>query len=158
MSASILTEDVLAICLILADGNVNASMEQIICSVEAYQELSDRHFGITRSDFRNSLHFLFHNGFPDEPGWCDYEETWCRKPLLRHWITLILNYDELYCNEEGEHWYPHEGAVPSEHNRMMRRFFSDTNSDDPESVMRFLGGLGKDRSLLLKCSRPGSSS
>lgn len=60
MAASILTLDILAICLIMADDNVELSIEEIILRFENYQEANDRPFGISRSDFRTLLSNLIY--------------------------------------------------------------------------------------------------
>ncbi|MEJ2431329.1 MAG: hypothetical protein P8075_20810 [Deltaproteobacteria bacterium] len=130
MAAAILTEDFLAICLILANGDLGTRLEEVICRARVYHER----------------------------GVGNYEEMLTINPLLRHWINQILSYEDVYFNDEGEHWWVPEGAVPSEVNLKMRNFFSDTNNHDSQTVMRFLGGLGKDSSLLVNCSRPGCSS
>jgi len=51
MPAAILTENFLGICLILAKGDINMMLEEVIGRAEDYQMLSDRHFGIYKSDF-----------------------------------------------------------------------------------------------------------
>ena len=55
-----LSEVDLAICLIVADGNIGLSLEDIIHRVEIYQENHNRHFGILRSDFRSMFYKLFY--------------------------------------------------------------------------------------------------
>jgi len=55
MPASILAQDLLAICLIFSKGDTRTKLEEITRGVESYQESSDRHFGISRQDFRNLL-------------------------------------------------------------------------------------------------------
>ena len=155
MTAAILTEDFLAISLILTNGDINSRLEEVICRVEAYQESSDRHFGIYRRDFRSSINMLSFQVY-HERGIGSYEEMLATNPLLRHWMYPILNYEIVYFNDEGESWWTPEGAVPSEVNLKMRKFFSDPNNHDPQKVIRFLDLLGKDSSLLVNCSRPGS--
>ena len=88
MPASILTEDFLAICLILAKGNLNIELEEIICRVEAFQRSSDRHFGISRYDFRNAINMLSLNLY-HVTGIGNYEEMLAIKPLLKKWICQI---------------------------------------------------------------------
>ena len=157
MTTAIFTEDFLAICLILANGDINIRLEEIICLVEAYQESSDCHFGISRSDFRcafNKLSFQIYH----ETGVGNYEDMLTRNPLLQHWIGPILKYGDVYFNDEGEHWCPHIGKVPSKVNMKMRDFFIGTNTHSPEIVMRFLNELGKNQTTLINCSRPGISS
>ena len=59
MAAAILSQDILAICLLLAEGNIDLSMEEVIHRAENFQEDQDRHFGITRSDFRGLFNYWF---------------------------------------------------------------------------------------------------
>ena len=60
MSTSTLTQDLLAICLIAAEGDIDFSLDDIIHRVEAYQENHNRHFRISRSDFRSLFYRLFY--------------------------------------------------------------------------------------------------
>ena len=95
MAASILSQDILAICLFLADGNIDLSIEEVIHRVEKYQEEQDRHFGISRSDFRN----LFHMLISWELRIKEFDDI-----KLSDIITDILMYQYAHFNDEGENW------------------------------------------------------
>ena len=155
MPTAILTEDFLGICLILANGDINIELEEVICRAEAYQKSSDCHFGITRDDFRNAFSILSFETY-HEAGFGDYEEMLMERPLLQHWIDPILNYEDIYFNDEGEHWCDYEKSLPSETNLKMRNFFTDKCNHSPEIVLRFINELGKNHTTLRDCSRRGS--
>ena len=155
MAAAILTEDFLAVCLYLVDGDVDARLEQIIARAEEYQEHSNRHFGISRSDYRSAFYALSFE-VHTEKGIGDYKETLERYPFLRQWIDPILAYEDVYFNDEGEHWWPGDGLSPSKTRLKMQAFFSKSGDHNPAAVNRFLGELGKDSTILMQCSRPGN--
>jgi len=154
MPASILTEDFLAICLILAYGDMNMELEEIICRVESFQSSSDRHFGISRYDFRNAINMLSFNIY-HETGIGNYKEMLAIKPLLKNWICPILQYDDVYFNDEGEHWCEFERKSPSPKNLKMRKFFTVNCDHSKKDVLRFLNEIGYNKAILLKCSFPG---
>lgn len=52
------SEDIVAICLVLAEGDIQKSIEEIIIRVENYQINNNRHFGISRYDFRGLFYEL----------------------------------------------------------------------------------------------------
>lgn len=60
MTASISTLDILSICLIMADDNVELSIEEIILRFENYQKTNDCTFSSSRSDFRTLLSNLIY--------------------------------------------------------------------------------------------------
>ena len=156
MAAAILTEDFLFICLIFSKGDINMRLEEVICRAEAYQKASDRHFGISRSDFRNAIYMLSFITY-HETGLGNYEEILAKNPLLKDWIVPILRYEDIYFNDEGEHWCEYKGTSQSPTNIKMRKFFSDVCNHKKENVLKYLNKVGKNRTTLLKCSFPGKS-
>lgn len=172
MAASILTQDVLAICLFLSDGNIELPLEEVISRAEDFQEVEDRHFGTLRSDYRNLFHMLFGwelriMSLSDEFG--DIK--------LRDTITFILKYHSVFFNEEGEYWdtdndkwnknieywfsydekkYQEKLIVKQE----MGRFFEHQKiaTLHPKLVKKFMEELKITDTVLYSCSRSGESS
>ncbi len=173
MAASILSQDLIAICLILSKGDTRTKLEEVIQVVENYQDLSDRHFGITRQDFRNLLWKLL------------YFDLSINKELdeveLREVISDILGFGYAHFNDEGEsmtgfddslepdesevldaaYWYGYsEEAYRNRRQikRDMKTFFIEPQNPTPQQVMEFLSRQGIGKHLLYHCSRPGKSS
>ena len=48
MASCFLTQDVLAICLAVADGDLDLSIAEVIARAERYQEAANRYFGISK--------------------------------------------------------------------------------------------------------------
>jgi len=176
MAACILTQDLLGIFLLFAGGNTSERLGGILRVAEEYQELCDRHFGISRSDLRG----LFMMFTIDVPGRSmAFEEL--DQLELKEIIPDILRYHEAHFNDEGEHWsMPGKVASLSDYDdlhvetwynydrkqfrwkvqvkRMMKAFFADEKNHRPGQVMDFLAKVGIDESLLIHCSRPGAQS
>ncbi len=177
MAAVILSQDILAICLFLADGNINLSLGEVIRRVENYQEVQNRHFGISRSDFRGLFQMLISwelgiKSFGDE----------LDDIKLSYIITEILKYHDGYFNDEGEHWTKdyngqHEeidyrlieyrfGYNKEEYQEKlklkeeMERFFGQqpNGAIHPKLVRKFMKEIKITDSILSHCARPGSSS
>lgn len=148
------SEDFTAICLILAEGEINATLLDIIKQAESYQESADRHFGISRRDFRNSIHkLLFVKGLGSTYG----DECVLAAQPFHRWIIPILQYTDLYCCDSGEDWLPFSDFPTPERLRMYY-FFHDLREINPDKIFELLAEIGKDNSLLVTCSRPGKSS
>ncbi len=100
MAASILSQDVLSICLILAKGDISLNMEEIISRVNKYQEVANRHFGITRGDFYVLFCFLLNFEMNMNLG----IKPDLTKIMFKDIILKILEYGDAYFNDEGSYW------------------------------------------------------
>lgn len=169
MVAAILSQDILAICLLFADGDMDVSLEEVIQRAEEYQEMQDRHFGISRSDFRGLFNMLL--------SW----ELGIKKPgdkmddtRLSDVVTDILDYHDAYFNDEGESWtrstnaefddwYGYEEGFYKQRmviKEKMKVFFQHKKdgSFSQNVVKRFMEEIHISKILLDNCSRPGESS
>ena len=176
MAASLLTQDLLTICLLLANGDIYLSVEEISLLTENYQTQSNRHFGISRNDFRSLFMklIIFEMKIPGV-----MENLGVVK--LADIIPEILKYHYVHFNDEGEHWFKAElfgresdprqieywfGYNEKEYNtkkilmQSLKEFFKDVryNTIHPEAVRRFMDQMNLGSSVLSACSRPGSSS
>ena len=177
MPAAILSQDILAICLLLADGNIDLSMEEVVHRVEIFQEDQDRHFGITRYDFRGLFNywFMFDLGIIH----CDEGIDGIK---LKDVAIDVLTYHDAHFNDEGEYWTKEKESwnekLFMEHikswysydeenyqekliiKKKMKRFFEDQELTilHPEFVMKFMEELKISDTILFYCSRPGKSS
>jgi len=103
MAYGFVTEDFVAICLVLLEGDARRSTWELIQAVEEYQTRQQGHFGTTDNDLK---HALYHLGI--DHGFFKYED--CEQPVERLFsmpfsvlIPIILNeYQNFYCNDEGE--------------------------------------------------------
>lgn len=151
--ASIASDDFAAICLLAADCDINSSLLDVTLYVEDYQEHADRHFGISRSDFRNGIFWLLYeygHGIQHD------DESILSAQTLHNWIGPILSYKTFYCNDESEHWLGTPDLASSTH--LLQDFFNHHPTAKPVDVMLFLHKIGKTRRLFVTCSREGKSS
>ena len=103
MAAEILSQDIIAICLVLSEGNLTMSLGELIERVEQYQERQDRHFGLSRQDFRG----LFRNWLCDLglAKLDDFSPLAPRCPIpLQRLLSRILEFHSAWFNDEGEYW------------------------------------------------------
>ena len=172
MAAVTLTQDILAVCLLFADGDISLSMEEILQHAERFQEKNDRHFGISRSDLRVLFIMLFAwylgiRGFSEELD--DIKLSDC--------IPEILKYHDAYFNDESSHWVTYEEAGPEAEDSLlywlgydedqyqeklnlkenMKWLFleNDADSIDPESIRNFMRENNITEEILFHVSRPG---
>lgn len=157
MACDIPSSDVLAICLIFADCDLDMSMEKVIQRVDEFEENEHRFFGTSLSDLHMSFYWLAYNLDLIE-NLSEFEEIvpgLFKKITLREWIKPILHYNDLFFNDEGEYWTEEkDNSEYLAHNSRMREFFNEPGEKDRQSVMDFLRGQGIDREILYKYSRP----
>lgn len=96
-----LSQDILGICLLLSGGDLNLKLDEIATLAGEFQEKNDRHFGITRDDFRNLLIRLVWEQFPGSI--FDNLEHF-GNVMLKEVALKMLSYGDVYCNDEGEYW------------------------------------------------------
>ena len=170
MPATILSQDIVAICLFHADGNIDLSLENILFHVETYQEGHNRHFGISRGDFRG----LFYRLIFMELGMKKFGDD-LNDIRLRGVISKILTYHSAYFNDEGEHWIKddvrwHEEdqsgynveayQEKTQRKEDMHIFFQphELRALNPIVVKEFMKKTQITDSISYHCSRPGESS
>jgi hypothetical protein len=170
VATAILSQDIMAICLLCTDGNVHLNLGEVIHHVEDYQKAEHRHFGISSSDFRGLFRSLisgelFIRSYNDEIDDIIFSEI----------ITDILEYHDAYFNDEGEHWVKaceidsddifswydysemeYEYKIEIKHK--MKKFFGrpDMNKMNPEFVRTFMKEINLTNAILYHCSRPGT--
>jgi len=148
MAATIMSQDILAICLLLSDGNLDLNLKEVILRAEEYQETQGRHFGISRSDFR---------GLFQLQNW-EYEMDAIK---MRDIINDILEYHDAYFNDEGEYWYKGDDVESQDKvKQQMKRFFSpqEISQLHPKLVREFMAKMNITEAILYHCSRSGESS
>lgn len=153
MSEPITSENFVAICLLAVDGDVHASLLDVVGQVERYQTSYDRHFGNSVSDFRSGLFWLLdENGYGIQHG----RDSLLGGLTLHDWVFKILDYEEFYCNDEGEHWIKRRHPLPP--TSPFERFFTANPNPSREAVKSFLNSIGKNAGLFSDHSREGCSS
>lgn len=172
MAAGILSQDLVAACLLLVEGNVDATLEEVIRRADEFQEDRDRHFGISRDDLRG----LFQYWTTFDMAIREYSET-LDDVKLRDVINPMLDCLCAYFNDEGEYmdkiseeyssWIRSCFDVDEEEyqeklavKRQMEKLFKDIELEgiSGSDVMRFLDKMSLSDSILYQCSRPGDSS
>ena len=177
MSAAILSQDILAICLIAAGGDTDLRLEEIIRRVENFQEHENRHFGISRRDFRAAFLSL-----------CYWELELIKPGSKLDGIRLIdliqdlLTYHDAWFNDEGVSWsavealrtgleepslsydwYGCDEVVYQKKKSIKQQllgFFGENQSPppNPARVRDFLKITGITDEILFSCSRTGEAS
>jgi hypothetical protein len=173
MAADILSQDFLAICLLLAEGDTTHTLDRIASAAEKFQEEKDRHFGVFRSDFRVMLLLLIldEQSLALDPDTVTLGEI--IPPMLRHHDVYSNDSDTCWAHEGGEvaeddyeflaieRWY---GLSREEYRQKqalkqaMKELFAGEPRPGPEQVRQFLASHDLDERLLHHCSRPGASS
>lgn len=172
MAASILSQDFLAICLIVSEGDLNKNIQEVVIAVEKFQQDGNRHFGITQHDFQGIIGRLMKSGYMNDE---EFKET-----RLRDILHEILNYEYAHFNDGGEDWVFTEKQVfnkddyataeywygytreefdkKNELKKAMKVLFKDANNSRKELVINFMKEFDINKKLLLHCSRAGESS
>jgi hypothetical protein len=170
MAASILSQDLVGICLILCKGDTLMDLEEMIQKAEEFQNNNNRHFGISRSDFRGLFWMLLN--------WELGIKKEFNQVRLSDVISNILDYHDVYFNDEGEHWTRRDNEISvyeifhrywygydkNEYcekvtiKKRMKEFFKNQRNPDPKVVIQVLDRLKFDDNILYQCSRTGESS
>jgi hypothetical protein len=176
MTASMMTGDVLGICLLVSGGDLSMNMEDVITRVEEFQTQHDRHFGISEYDFRNLLFWLVWRKTPHSPG---TSITGASSKVFKA-VTLqdiafhILEHSDAYFNDDGEHWldlahgpndYDRYNCSLDEYNakpairKEMIAFFQNLKGKNcpVNQIQDILVKWGINQNTLYACSREGSS-
>jgi hypothetical protein len=179
MAASILSQDIVSICLLMVKGNTNTRLGDVILEVEEFQKAKNRHFGISTNDFRMLFWWLmfFEIGIDDDLS----DPSWLQKFKLHDVIPKILELHYGDFNDEGEGWgrpgpdgsyykftmwelagwfgYTEEEYIHKlAQKQAMKEFFAHKAFHNSKEVMNFLTSQGINEKLLFHCSRPGESS
>jgi hypothetical protein len=184
MAGGTLSQDIVAICLVLAEGDANVDLEQVMLEADRFQEANNRHFGLTRQDLRGLFASLFAWDLGSEhPLAIRLGRSWLEHKFkgvqLREIIPLILPFQEAYFNDEGEYWVHLDIATREEYRshgykgwygynweeycqkvqmkQVTKELFSKRESRQPEPVVQFMKIRDIDDRLLYHCSRPGES-
>jgi len=99
MAKSILTTDMVSIGLLLAKGELTISMKELSEKVNQWQTENNRIFGITPNDYTNALILLVMDELNPKDWLTDFQSL-----TFHELIPKILKYNEVYFNDEGEHW------------------------------------------------------
>ncbi len=182
MTAAILSQDLLAICLLAGEGNLDKNLAEILSFLEKFQEKHDRHFGIGKDNLRTL--FMLEYGMVKSSSQSNGKDIFARIAEQLHQIKLkevaqqIINYHDVYFNDEGGAFISESeigvmdsssvsecyGYTPAEYaakvkvKEAMREFFRKNVNYKPCRVRGFLKEHGIDQGLLFHCSRPGESS
>ena len=163
MSRLTFSDDFLAVCLLLAEGNLHLSLRELNNRANQFQEEHDSYFGDSGGDFREALVMLAYH----YRGHYDLELDFPLWPL----IPTLLDFREVYCNDEGCDWNKgNEPASQEEFDKTDLAYFSNLKWEEycrkattkqamlklfaqgacpkPEQVLGFLASAGYDSSLL----------
>jgi hypothetical protein len=103
MTATIMSQDILGICLLVSGGDLKMKLGNVIKHVGEFQAQNDRHFGITDTDFHTLFWRLLWEKFPGSLLLGESESN-LYKVNLQDVALNILKYGDAYFNDEGESW------------------------------------------------------
>ncbi|CAJ38040.1 hypothetical protein [Methanocella arvoryzae] len=132
----------LALCMIMADFDLEMTALEVIGRAEEYQNTTGREIGEGRSDFRSAFYEIIWTWRPQDIGhgqMGDPQKLLARTPL-KDWIGLILQYDHVWFNDEGESWSrePEDKDWPAE--MRTRSTWKDSAGKRQERIVRdYLG-------------------
>lgn len=151
------SEDLLILCLFLVKGDTQKSIAEIITLAERYQVENNRYFGVSGDDFRSLFYWLGIN--LEKLTYSDILEDKACEILaeipLQCWIGNILEYQDVYFNDEGESWCENETPEVSDKNQLIRQFFNSRINPDSDEVKDFLTKNGFSRDVLETYSSAG---
>lgn len=159
MGYGILSEDMLAICLLVAKGDVTMPMGEVVYRVEEFQR-EHGFFGVSDTDFRSAfMHLAEFAG----NGTKTREDIYLKSEnpreifdslFLRDFIMPVLGLCGIWFNDEGEAWEHDDEYPPTWRNRLLKEYFSSQEISGPENVMEFLHLFGWDADNLhdFRCS------
>ncbi len=173
MAKALLMEDVLAICLVVAKGNIDLSFKEVLSRIEDYEVTYKRHFLMERGELQRSFVYLLRE---TREGFSMIDEDYSVKEgiTFREIIPLILSFDEVYSNDEGEYWTRFEKfddiqfyyqkwhddmdgskmRLSYERKDRMREFFKEKEKVTPGQVMSLIKELYGEENPLITCSSP----
>jgi hypothetical protein len=150
MGVSIPSSDFVAICLLMVDLNLDASIAEVIDREQAYEESQGCAFGVGAGDFRNAFYVLVLRGDIE----CSLQalpDLLASTPL-RRWIALILRLNEFY-TKDTEDWWTEDGNFKTgseyhcvAYNAPFRAFFATPDTVTVDDVRAFFAvrGIGMD--------------
>jgi hypothetical protein len=175
-----LSQEILAICLYFSEGDINTDCATILQRITEFQTLYNCHYGISQNDiwgmfvmlFRNELNIIEPKHTLDS--FSDILTASFQGIKLKDVILPILDFDEVYCNDEGEHWLKNsldyyqlcfEGNQEQYMQKMklkenLQGFFTSEIlfSLLQEDIQKKLLEFGITKEFVLQCSRTGFSS
>jgi hypothetical protein len=118
MANMTLSQDIVGICLVLAKGDANMGLEEVMLEADRFQEANNRHFGIGRRDLRGLFQslFLWELG-ADHPLAIRLGKRWKEGAFdgirLYEIVPIVLEYHDGGFNDEDEMWCGLENGAPT---------------------------------------------
>jgi hypothetical protein len=102
MANSILSPDMVSIGLLITHGNIDITLEDLLAGVMEYQTRKNRIFGVTEEDYRSACFHLAAFEGKLLSNFMNLDEF--KLLTFRKIIPDMLHFNEVYMNDEGEHW------------------------------------------------------
>ena len=154
MAYGIASNDFVALCLVLAEGDSALCLEEVIQRGEAEQAHYASHFGVSERDFRMAFVWLAIESEVVSLLARDLDkklEAAFQQPL-REWIPRILFYSEIYFNDEAEHWIKATSVgswiTTASTPGLTEAALQAMSRATPRQVMAALGQLGWERATV----------
>jgi hypothetical protein len=145
MACSIASEDLLAICLVLADGDLSLDTGEVMRRAIAFQQERGSHLGTCESDLFLALVWLGLTSRLWRFGPTGDPVEMLQRVVLGQWVEPILAQRDVWLDEDGEDWTPWGRDAPSERNAAWRAFFAAHPDPAPAEVRDWLASEGWSR-------------
>lgn len=143
MAYAIRSEDLMAICIVLAEGDIDVDLSSVIARVESLQRDCGDHFGVWETDFRMSFFWLGYrnelyelNAIKPDGEVADFAQP------LSAWLDRLLGWREVYFNDEGEHWVDWIPGEEADRQRRARAFLARITPLSPRDRLQELADIG----------------
>lgn len=158
MPNSLLTEDFLAICLVLSEGDAQCTVGELLRKADQWQKENHRVFGIKLNDLKNAFYLLENQvqRFHREALGLEAMEKRIQESSLGSWIEAMLSFREVNFRHRGSPWQ--RTAIPISRTKLhMQALFSQYERPSPRKVLEVFSSLELDKSVLKKWSTPTRS-
>lgn len=132
-----ITPQIISLCLVLSDGDIDMTMDDVCNRMNSFMKKTRRIYGVDYDDFTSQFLFLYFDIKDTVPLAGGHEDV-LTKNTLRAFIPGILAFDEVYCNDEGEHWATYGEMSPEEYGRHYDSYIGELSGISKEE---FLGAM-----------------
>jgi hypothetical protein len=144
MAYGICSEDMAAICITLAGGEIGLSMREVVRYGAAFQQERGDHFGTSDNDFRRCFYLLGVENriYPLGALGADGRLPAAFDLPLSVWCGHMLRWHDVYFNDEGEHWTRWPQNRYAENRALARAFLRRTATLSARRRLEALAELG----------------
>ena len=154
MATSISSSDFVALCLLLVDFDLDATIAEVIGREEAFEQSRGIYFGVGSGDFPNAFYALVLRG-DIECSLAALPDLLAATPL-RQWLNIILHLNGFYTKDTEDWWTEDDEVEPGSdidytaYNAPLRTLFADPAAFTTNAVRSFFHQYGIDMVSLMR--------